>query len=81
MATVSALARSASRGSKHELSYASPLVIQMRGDRPDSESLERHDSKRRSGDFNDEDGKLGDDGRKRRSVSYTHLTLPTICSV
>ncbi|KAJ5530813.1 hypothetical protein N7527_004206 [Penicillium freii] len=67
MATVSALEPSASRGSKHELSYASPLVIQMRGDRPDRESLERHDSKRRSGDFNDEDGKLGDDGRKRRS--------------
>ncbi|KAJ6178250.1 hypothetical protein N7519_008711 [Penicillium mononematosum] len=67
MATLPALAPSASRGSKHELSYASPLVIQMRGELPDRESLERHDGKRRSGDFNDEEGKLGDDGRKRRS--------------
>ncbi|OQE20849.1 hypothetical protein PENFLA_c015G07408 [Penicillium flavigenum] len=67
MATVSSLARSTSRGSRHELSYASPLVIRMRGEPPDRESLERHGSKRRSGDFNDEDGKLGDDGRKRRS--------------
>ncbi|KAJ9486013.1 hypothetical protein VN97_g7340 [Penicillium thymicola] len=67
MATVPALARSASRGSKHELSYASPLVIRMRGDLPDRESLERHNSKRRSEAFNDEDGKLGDDGCKRRS--------------
>ena len=67
MATVPALAQSASRGSKHELSYASPLVIRMRGDLPDTESLERHNSKRQSEGFNDEDGKLGDDGRKRRS--------------
>lgn len=66
MATVSTLPPS-SRGSKHELSYASPLLIQMCEDRPDRESLERYDSKRRSGGFNDENGKLGDDGRKRRS--------------
>jgi hypothetical protein len=31
----------------------------MRGDSPDGESLERHDRKRRSEDYNDEDGKLG----------------------
>ncbi|KAJ5578129.1 uncharacterized protein N7459_007093 [Penicillium hispanicum] len=68
MATAPALTQSATRGSKHELSYASPLVIQMhRGDRPDRESLERHDSKRQSEGFNDEDGKLGDDGRKHHS--------------
>ncbi|KAJ5360905.1 hypothetical protein N7517_010096 [Penicillium concentricum] len=67
MATLPTLARSASRGSKHELSYASPLVVRVRGDQPDRESLERHDSKRRSRGFNDEDGKIGQDGRKRRS--------------
>ncbi|KAJ5719687.1 hypothetical protein N7493_007265 [Penicillium malachiteum] len=68
MAAISTLLRSPSRGSDHELSYASPLVIRMAGDQPDRESLERHNSKRRSGSFNDEDGKLGDDGRKRRSL-------------
>ncbi|KAJ6146721.1 hypothetical protein N7497_008703 [Penicillium chrysogenum] len=75
MATVPALAQSASRGSKHELSYASPLVIRMRGDLPDTESLERHNSKRQSEGFNDEDGKLGDDGRKRRSWG-TNVVVP-----
>ncbi|KAJ5261428.1 hypothetical protein N7478_012023 [Penicillium angulare] len=67
MTTVPAITRSGSRGSDHELSYASPLVIRMKGHNPDRESLERHNSKRRSGSLNDEDGKLGDDGRKRRS--------------
>ncbi|KAJ5697974.1 hypothetical protein N7488_011658 [Penicillium malachiteum] len=42
--------------------------IRMAGNQPDTESLERHNSKRRSGSFNDEEGKLGNDGRKRRSL-------------
>ncbi|KAJ5720925.1 uncharacterized protein N7483_008859 [Penicillium malachiteum] len=68
MASIPTLTRSASRGSDHELSYASPLVIRIAGERPDPDSMERHNSKRRSGNFNDEEGKLGHDGRKRRSL-------------
>eukprot|EP00825_Cyclidium_porcatum_P031400 TRINITY_DN33265_c0_g1_i2.p1 TRINITY_DN33265_c0_g1~~TRINITY_DN33265_c0_g1_i2.p1 ORF type:complete len:103 (-),score=37.54 TRINITY_DN33265_c0_g1_i2:58-366(-) len=40
--------------------------------RPDDESLK----------INEEQGKLEEDSKEQvQSVSYTHLTLPTICSV
>ncbi|KAJ5726647.1 uncharacterized protein N7483_008004 [Penicillium malachiteum] len=62
MAIIWILTQSASRGSDHELSYASLLVIRMARERPDPESLERHRSKRQGGTFNDEEGKMGNDG-------------------
>jgi len=69
--TTTSLTRSTSRGSSFELAYASPVIslgaLRLMG--VGTESLERHDSKRhRPRAFNDEEGKYGEDGRKRRSL-------------
>ena len=69
MSTTALLTRSNSRGSDFELAYASPIVslTVLREMGADMASLHRHNSKKNlPRALNDESGKPGRDGRKRR---------------
>ncbi|KAJ5949994.1 hypothetical protein N7454_001578 [Penicillium verhagenii] len=58
--------RSTSRGSDHELAYASPVILESKG--ADWESIQRHNSlKEGPRSSNHEYGKIGNDGRNRRA--------------
>lgn len=53
------------RDSRLEQAYASPVVLKEKG--TESENIQRHERKKRfPRALHNEDGKLGDDGRKRR---------------
>lgn len=67
--------RGVQRGSDFELAYASPVILKDKG--ADDHSIELHNSRKQQsvplygeegpGPLHDEEGKIGNDGRKRRS--------------
>ncbi|KAJ5738601.1 hypothetical protein N7493_001756 [Penicillium malachiteum] len=83
MTTAAQLFRSTSRGSDFELAYASPIILIAKG--ADKPSIERHNSKKnRPRSILDEEGKIGNDGRKRRSQGSSddegNLTIDGLCN-